>query len=157
MSLRVVRDSWADNYEFSLYRLHVSEAATVTLVFMQESPRHNRIDPSALRGGLVNWTFTYRKGSTISGQYFPEFLPISADVDPRYHYREDPHFMRTPQPGASYSTINYAQGKTKKVAWFVSNCHGPNGRGAYAAELGRFVGFQLNLVHFESFRFLTHS
>jgi hypothetical protein len=47
--------------------------------------------------------------------------------------------MRTPPPGASYSTINYAQGKSKKVAWFVSNCHGPNGRGAYVAELEKFV------------------
>lgn len=123
---------------------------------MQESPKYNRISPSALRGGLVNWTFTYRKGSTMPGHYNPEFLPISANIDPRHHFRDDPYFMRTPPPGASYSTINYAEGKSKKVAWFVSNCHTPNGRGKYMSALRRFVGFQLNLEYFELFRFLTH-
>jgi glycoprotein 3-alpha-L-fucosyltransferase len=110
----------------------------ILVVCTQESPLHNRIDPTALRG-LTNWTFTYRSDSTVSAQYFPQFLPISANVDPRYHFREDPYYMRTPQPGTSYSTINYAHGKNKKVAWFVSNCGGRNGRGDYAAELGRFV------------------
>jgi hypothetical protein len=130
-----------------IYRLIVvKEQQLKLIVFAQESPLHNRIDPPSVRGRL-NWTFTYRSESTISGQYFPEFLPISANIPLRYHFRDDPYYMRTPQPGASHSTINYAHGKNKKVAWFVSNCYGHNGRGNYASELGRFVGFQSNLLH----------
>lgn len=34
---------------------------------------------------------------------------------------------------------NYAQNKTKKVAWFVSNCGARNGRLNYAHELQKFI------------------
>jgi glycoprotein 3-alpha-L-fucosyltransferase len=34
---------------------------------------------------------------------------------------------------------NYATGKTKKVAWFVSNCGARNGRRQYADELGKHI------------------
>jgi len=102
----------------------------------QESPLHNRIDPSSLKG-LVNWTVTYRAGSTLPNQYFAQFLPTKS-IDSRYHFKDSPYFMRIPQPPeASYSTINYARGKQKKVAWFVSNCGGRNGRGVYAEQLAK--------------------
>jgi hypothetical protein len=58
--------------------------------------------------------------------------------------------MRTPQTGTSYSAVNYADGKRKKVAWFVSNCDGRNGRNEYATELGRFVR-ETTLEGFTSF------
>lgn len=35
---------------------------------------------------------------------------------------------------------DYAKGKTKKVAWFVSNCGAPNGRHNYVAELKKYIG-----------------
>lgn len=34
---------------------------------------------------------------------------------------------------------NYALNKTKKVAWFVSNCGARNGRLQYAHELGKHI------------------
>ena len=35
--------------------------------------------------------------------------------------------------------INYAENKTKKVAWFVSNCGAKNGRLQYAQELAKYI------------------
>ena len=35
--------------------------------------------------------------------------------------------------------INYALNKTKKVAWFVSNCGARNGRLQYAQELSQYI------------------
>lgn len=34
---------------------------------------------------------------------------------------------------------NYASNKTKKVAWFVSNCRTPNHRLEYAKELANYI------------------
>jgi len=34
---------------------------------------------------------------------------------------------------------NLAINKTRKVAWFVSNCDTPNGRLEYAKELGKYI------------------
>lgn len=34
---------------------------------------------------------------------------------------------------------NYAANKTKKVAWFVSNCNDDNGRLDYAHELQKYI------------------
>lgn len=36
-------------------------------------------------------------------------------------------------------TKNYAEGKTKKVAWIVSNCHPQNDRMKYALELQKYI------------------
>lgn len=35
--------------------------------------------------------------------------------------------------------MNYAANKTKKVAWFVSNCGAKNGRLQYAQELAKYI------------------
>ena len=58
---------------------------------------------SVLQPDLVNWTATYRSDSTIVTPY-----------EKWVYY--DQNVRQQPQP------INYAAGKTKKVAWFVSNC-----------------------------------
>ena len=34
---------------------------------------------------------------------------------------------------------NYAMGKTRKVAWFVSNCNARNKRIEYARELSKYI------------------
>ena len=58
---------------------------------------------SVLQPDLVNWTATYRSDSTIVTPY------------EKWVYHDDTVKARTQQ-------INYAAGKTKKVAFFVSNC-----------------------------------
>ena len=58
---------------------------------------------SVLQPDLVNWTATYRSDSTIVTPY------------EKWVYYDDTVKTRTQQ-------INYAAGKTKKVAFFVSNC-----------------------------------
>jgi len=90
----------------------------------QESPRHNRIDPRSVRD-LINWTASYRHDSTIAfGRRFVKLVP---SVPP----------TKTVISGGS--NFNYAIGKTKLVAWFVSNCHAKNNRRSYARQLSRFV------------------
>ena len=87
-----------------------------------ESPRHNRIDPGSLRG-LVNWSATYRRDSTIVRPYgWNAKVPVGIRPSP------------PPSP-----EVNYAAGKTKKVAWLVSNCANGNGRQSYTNELAKFI------------------
>lgn len=41
-------------------------------------------------------------------------------------------------------TQNFAANKTKKVAWFVSNCYEENGRLTYARELQKYIQVKKN-------------
>lgn len=44
---------------------------------------------------------------------------------------------------------NYAANKTKKVAWFVSNCGARNGRLQFAHELGKYIDVSFkNLLNY---------
>ncbi|BFZ05173.1 hypothetical protein BsWGS_08211 [Bradybaena similaris] len=88
------------------------------LLYLLESPYHTP-GLSALTG-LVNWTATYRHDSTIVAPY-EKFVPFNSSV------------LTKPQ------NRNYADGKTKKVAWFVSNCGARNGRRQYANELAKYI------------------
>jgi len=47
--------------------------------------------------------------------------------------------------------INYSVNKTKKVAWFVSNCGARNGRLQYAHELQKHIEVSMNRL----FRIVT--
>ncbi|KAK7480899.1 hypothetical protein BaRGS_00027900, partial [Batillaria attramentaria] len=67
---------------------------------------------------VFNWTATYRRDSTIVAPY-EKYVPLNAHT-----------LTRTP-------TRNYAHGKTKQVAWFVSHCGGH--REEYALELARYI------------------
>nr|CAH7741261.1 unnamed protein product [Callosobruchus chinensis] len=49
-------------------------------------------------------------------------------------YRRDSDIVRQKMQGR-----DYAANKTKKVAWFVSNCGARNGRLAYARELAQYI------------------
>ncbi|PAA78382.1 hypothetical protein BOX15_Mlig026419g1 [Macrostomum lignano] len=97
---------------------HKRPAKQIWAVYFLESPHHT---PS-LNGfaGKVNWTATYRSDSVIVAPYY-KFTPYVHNV-----------FVKT-------QTKNYASGKTKKVAWFVSNCGAQNGRLEYARELGKHI------------------
>ena len=75
----------------------------------------------------INWTASYRSDSVLTAPYerftlFKNFtqLPVKA---PR----------------------NYAFSKTKKVAWFVSNCYAANGRSNYAKELSKYIGESIEM------------
>jgi len=87
-----------------------------------ESPLHNRIDPHSVRG-LINWTASYRHDSTIAFRYrkVAPNIPSTATL--------------TPGEGS----VNCAAGKTKLVAWFVSNCNAGNHRLRYAQDLSQFI------------------
>jgi glycoprotein 3-alpha-L-fucosyltransferase len=68
----------------------------------------------------INWTATYRQDSIINTPYerFTFFKNYTKPSPPKR---------------------NYAQGKTKLIAWFVSNCMAENGRLTYARELQKHV------------------
>ena len=87
-----------------------------------ESPLHNRIDAKSVRG-LINWTASYRHDSTVVFRYgkLAPGAPASVAVT------------------SGEELVNYADGKTKLVAWFVSNCKPGNQRMRYALELSRFI------------------
>ena len=93
-------------------------AKQVWALFVLESPYHS---PSfANSRNLFNWTATYRRDSTVVAPY-EKYVPLNASL-----------LTRTP-------IKNYASGKTKKVAWFVSNCGARNRRRQYAEELSKYI------------------
>lgn len=79
-------------------------------------------DWSEMQG--VNWTATYRQDSTIVTPY-EKFVPYSSLDDVQVTGRD------------------YAAGKSKQVAWFVSNCGGDNERLEYARELARYISVDI--------------
>jgi len=85
-----------------------------------ESPLHNRIDPKSVRG-LINWTASYRHDSTVAFRYGKVVPSVQATT------------------AVTSVNINYAAGKTRVVAWFVSNCNAMNERMRYARELSQSI------------------
>ncbi|XP_041450757.1 glycoprotein 3-alpha-L-fucosyltransferase A-like [Drosophila obscura] len=69
---------------------------------------------------VINWTATYRRDSTIVAPY-SKWVYYDDNVQQKQQHR------------------NYAANKTKKVAWFVSNCIAVNGRLKYALELQHHI------------------
>lgn len=98
-------------------RDHKKSMNQIWALFMLESPYHTMTFSSSR--SFFNWTATYRHDSTIVAPY-EKFVPFNSSVQP-------------PRPK------NYAEGKTKKVAWFVSNCGARNGRRQYANELSQYI------------------
>ncbi|XP_063400628.1 glycoprotein 3-alpha-L-fucosyltransferase A-like [Mytilus trossulus] len=90
----------------------------IWILFLLESPYHT----PGLSGfnNVFNWTASYRHDSIIVAPY-EKMVP------------HDPNVITKKQDK------NYAVGKTKKVAWFVSNCGARNGRRQYADELGKYI------------------
>lgn len=76
------------------------------------------------RATYVNWTMTYRTDSEI-------VLPYGKWV----YYNMSVKTKKQEK--------NYAKGKTKKVAWFVSNCYPVNDRYEYAIELQKYIGVDI--------------
>jgi len=104
----------------------VKPPGQIWVMYLLESPlslpKFHHVD------NLINWTATYRWDSTIVTPYakfvsFPRTTSRSASTE----YADAP------------AAKNYAAGKTKMVAWFVSNCYSKNERGSYVEELSRHV------------------
>lgn len=93
-------------------------AHQIWALFLLESPYHT--PGLGNYANIFNWTATYRHDSDIVAPY-EKFVPFDENVRTR------------PQ------NKSYAAGKTKKVAWFVSNCGARNTRREYAMELSKHI------------------
>ncbi|XP_013409401.1 glycoprotein 3-alpha-L-fucosyltransferase A [Lingula anatina] len=97
----------------------------IWILYLLESPHHT----PRLEGlnNLINWTVSYRTDSTLMAPY-GSYVPYGN--------------MTTGQDSVFNTPMkkNYAAGKTKKIAWFVSNCGGDrNGRRRYVDELNKHM------------------
>jgi len=83
-----------------------------------ESANHDRIQTWLVRR-YINWTVSYRRDSTIAISYGK--------------------YAHTRNASSSEQDIDYSIGKTKQVAWLVSNCYAQNSRLEYAHELAKYI------------------
>ncbi|KAJ2954813.1 hypothetical protein O0L34_g3123 [Tuta absoluta] len=91
----------------------------IWILYYLECPFHTAsLRPSSL--DVFNWTATYRRDSDIVTPY------------ERWMYHD-------PEVTEKELDRNYAANKTKKVAWFVSNCHARNMRLQYARALSKHI------------------
>ncbi|XP_066910488.1 glycoprotein 3-alpha-L-fucosyltransferase A-like [Clytia hemisphaerica] len=94
----------------------VSKPGQLWVYYQLESPVHTRRLPEK---SVFNWTATYRPDSTVEAPY--------GKFGERIFHRK----MKLRR--------NYAKGKTKNIAWFVSNCDNLNGRMKYVRELRKYI------------------
>lgn len=88
---------------------------------LESPPNVDPFDTYLKQQNLINWTATYRRDSVL-------VTPYSKFV----FYSNYTGLPKKPKK-------NYAAGKTRKVAWFVSNCNPPNGRSNYVRELIKYI------------------
>ena len=131
--------SWAALHQFdavifnmpplSIHKLPVDRhrrADQRYIFFSQEPPTYIGEEVDKFNH-LFNWTMSYAKHSDI-----------------RYHYG---HIIRrtgspdstTNSTGTSLKGENFAEGKTKLVAWFVSHCYTQSRREKYVAILRQYI------------------
>lgn len=89
----------------------------VWILYMLECPYHTQ---HIKQNDVFNWTATYRRDSDIVTPY-----------EKWVYYDKDVTSLTVRR--------NYALNKTKKVAWFVSNCGARNSRLQYAHELQKHI------------------
>ncbi|XP_037822771.1 LOW QUALITY PROTEIN: glycoprotein 3-alpha-L-fucosyltransferase A-like [Lucilia sericata] len=123
-SITASRDQ-ANTADMILYKDHYiptgirrpANSKQVTMLYYLECPYHTQ---NVKVPDAINWTATYRRDSDIVAPYEKWVY-----YDSRVHQQEQDR--------------NYAANKTKKVAWFVSNCGARNGRLQFAHELGKYI------------------
>lgn len=93
------------------------------IMYMRESPVHAFITYSPFNK-LFNATMTYKKASDI---YLPT---IVFDKLPRSVIEQS----QLPRP-----QVNFAAGKSRLIAWFVSNCHTQSQRERYVYQLQKHI------------------
>lgn len=95
----------------------------IWILYYLECPYHTASMRSSSIG-VFNWTATYRRDSDIVAPYerwvYHDPLITEKDLDK-----------------------NFAANKTKKVAWFVSNCHARNKRLQYARRLSKHISVDI--------------
>ena len=96
----------------------------IWILYILESPLHVTIGENLK--DKINWTATYRLDSTIVTPY-EKFVP----------FPNASSVMSLPVPR------NYAEGKTKMVAWFVTNCYANNQRGELVEELQQYINVDI--------------
>ncbi|XP_076351643.1 glycoprotein 3-alpha-L-fucosyltransferase A-like [Tachypleus tridentatus] len=97
---------------------HKRPPEQVWILFLLECPLHTQGFTNMAH--VINWTATYRHDSDIVAPY-EKFILYDKNVKALKHKQD------------------YAAKKTKKVAWFVSNCAARNGRLQYARELAKHI------------------
>ncbi|XP_050302319.1 glycoprotein 3-alpha-L-fucosyltransferase A-like [Anthonomus grandis grandis] len=113
----------ASDADAILFKDHVANlgfnrpANQVWILYHLECPYHTQ---SVKIPESINWTATYRRDSDIVAPY-----------EKWVYY--DPEVRQINQ------NKDYAGNKTKKVAWFVSNCGARNNRLQYARELAKYI------------------
>ena len=96
---------------------HKRPASQIWIMYMLECPLHTQFIHDK---NIFNWTATYRRDSELVTPY-----------EKWVYY--DRRIRRKP------ATRNFASGKSKKVAWFVSNCGAKNNRLEYANALQKHI------------------
>lgn len=96
---------------------HERDMNQVWIMYMLECPLHTQHFAHA---NVFNWTATYRHDSDLVAPY-EQWV---------YH---DPLIKQMDQ------AVTYSANKTKKVAWFVSNCGARNNRMQYAKVIKRYT------------------
>ncbi|XP_039289514.1 glycoprotein 3-alpha-L-fucosyltransferase A [Nilaparvata lugens] len=97
---------------------HHKPAKQLWIMYRLESPVNSEF---LLQQNVYNWTATYMRSSDISRPYFKWI----------YYDETSKEWPGPPR--------DFAAGKTKKVAWFVTNCYARNNRLQYARELGKHI------------------
>lgn len=104
----------------------------------RESPgwRFVNTDPMA---GFFNWTITYRWDSDVVFPY-GWFSPVNESYVPMKPETDQlKRLILEETSSSSPDSINYAENKTKLVAWFVSNCVSHSARNEFTNLLTEFV------------------
>ncbi|KAK4022252.1 hypothetical protein OUZ56_007731 [Daphnia magna] len=95
-----------------------------------ESAAWRFIDTNLMKN-FFNWTMTYRWDSDIVSPY--GYIKPSGGVPLHPTHEQMKNFLSSPSP------INYAEGKTKIAAWFVSNCASQSRRNEMVRELQKYI------------------
>jgi len=111
-----------------------------------ESPMHQKGVPEGI---TVNWTATYRMDSVLPTPYdmfyTNEQLRAMMNQSSFGGKKSRNHAEKSRNSGIDRTfnqgeeKLNHAKGKTKLVAWFVSNCRASNARMEYVRELQKYV------------------
>lgn len=141
--------------DFTLYDNLRKPPGQIWMVYLLESPATIKI-PKEFKdwSDHVNWTATYRWDSTIVTPYakFVQYRDPTGmrnrdvmskgkgAIGGRLRRHDEAALTRPNVDGELVPPMpkrNYAAGKTKMVAWFVSNCFAHNRRREYMEELSR--------------------
>ncbi|XP_017493020.1 PREDICTED: glycoprotein 3-alpha-L-fucosyltransferase A-like, partial [Rhagoletis zephyria] len=120
------------------------------ILFLLEGPRHTQLF-SSIQENTFNWTATYRHDSDLVTPY-EKFVTYESlyggggdeGDDEGDSMPENVDLFRSVMlsDGGDNNVVkprNYAEGKTKKVAIFISNCAAQNKRLEYTRELSKHI------------------